>query len=207
MKRVTMGTVVLLLAGCGGLPGEMEARTSALGFGNNADVANPMIVRFDGTIGQIIIGEDLFALQASTSRQFGCATAQFYNAAQIQQIIHDPLDPIADEIHHFVRARDIFIAVYRGNFWELPGVYTRPNPEFCAEVMTRRLGTGLGNAIMTDNDLYTYLREPDHANAYGVMGQGTIDIEGAPHRYSGVERCVYHPGGEFNCVNRVNLTP
>jgi hypothetical protein len=208
MRRLALPLVVVLFAACG-----REAPTApekslapSLSFINNPDNGNPRIIRYTTGVGflQIDPKTRLFSLQAATNRQMGCnVPPQFISLMDVQDILHNPDDPLAGQINELIIGKDIYIAVYQGwDEWAAGGFD-------CNDLFARKVAEGFnGNFRYTDNDLFTFLRDHNNQNAFGFVSQGKLNrVGGGTAQYNAIGKCVWD-GVDFTnikCVDRINF--
>lgn len=174
-------------------------RSPSFDFTSNPDNGNPRILRFGSTAGFLIVDveKNLFSLQAGTSRQFGCAPADVFEVMSVQQILHNPENPLAARISETRLGGDVYIAVFTGPF---------PFAN-CADLMSRKIAEGSGNFVNTDNDLAPFLREDNNHNAFGFTAQGRVETATGRLHYNGIAKCVWdgHDEDTLRCQDRINL--
>ena len=204
MRKLALTLVPLLLVACGREPAAPATAPNgpAFDFINNPDNGNPRIVRFGDRVGFLLVDAEanLFSLQAATNRQFGCVNPPTYlTFHDVQQILENPDDPEAGQIHELRILKDAYIAVFQG-----------PYPfSDCADLASRKLAEGFGSFRNTDNDLVIFLRETSNFNAFGFVAQGTLQrVGGGTAHYNGVSKCVWDgfDGAQlFRCKDKINL--
>jgi len=204
MRKLALTLVPLLLVACGREPAAPATAPNgpAFDFINNPDNGNPRIVRFGDRVGFLLVDAEanLFSLQAATNRQFGCVNPPTYlTFHDVQQILENPDDPEAGQIHELRILKDAYIAVFQG-----------PYPfSDCADLASRKLAEGFGSFRNTDNDLVIFLRETNNFNAFGFVAQGTLQrVGGGTAHYNGVSKCVWDgfDGAQlFRCKDKINL--
>jgi len=204
MRKLALTLVPLLLVACGREPAAPATAPNgpAFDFINNPDNGNPRIVRFGDRVGFLLVDAEanLFSLQAATNRQFGCVNPPTYlTFHDVQQILENPDDPEAGQIHELRILKDAYIAVFQG-----------PYPfSDCADLASRKLAEGFGSFRNTDNDLVIFLRETNNFNAFGFVAQGTLQrVGGGRAHYNGVSKCVWDgfDGAQlFRCKDKINL--
>lgn len=208
MRSLAFLLVAVLCVGCGRESPTTPQRllVPSLTFMNNPDNGNPRIIRYTSDVAflQIDFKTQLFSLQAATNRQFGCNNPpQFINLMDVQDILHNPDDPLAGRIKELIIGKDIYIAVYRGwDEWVASGFN-------CADLFARKVAEGFhGNLRYTDNDLFTFLREHNNHNAFGWVAQGKLDlVAGGTAQYNALGKCVWD-GIDFaaiKCVDKLNF--
>lgn len=208
MRSLAFPLVAVLFAGCGREPPTAPERlvVPSFTFINNPDNGNPRIVRYGAGFGFLLIDPKtgLFSLQAATNRQLGCnVPPQFINFMDVQDILHNPDDPLAGQINELIIGKDIYIAVYEGwDEWVAAG-------STCDDLFARKLAEGFnGNFRYTDNDLFIFLRDHNNHNAFGFVAQGKLNrVGGGTANYNGVSRCVWdgYDGATLKCVDRINF--
>lgn len=171
-------------------------------FANNPDNGNPRIVRFGDVFAFLLVDPrtDLFSVQASTNRQFGCnESPDLISIMEAQEIWHNTDDPAAGQLNQLVLGKGIYIAVFEGwEGWLASG-------EDCGDLFARKLADGPGNFTYTDNDFFAYLREHQNANAFGFTAQGNLNLlAGGTVHYNGISKCV-GTVNRFQCVDQINL--
>lgn len=173
-------------------------------FANNPDNGNPRIARFGDVAGFLLIDPvtNLFSVQAGTNRQFGCnVPPDLFTFVDVQNVLHNPDDPLADQINEVRLGRGVYIAVFDGfDGWEASGFD-------CADLFARKLAEGVGNFTNTDNDVFIFLRDNTNSNAFGFVAQGRLTrVGGGTTQYNGVSKCVWD--GELfetlRCKDKIN---
>ena len=201
----TLATLVALLglASCTERPGPTAARVPgpSFDFSNNPDNGNPRILRFGDTEGLLIVDaqNNLFSLQASTDRQFGCHPADVFDVMSVQWLLANPDDPLTARIKETRLGRGVYIAVFQGPF-PFSG---------CADLMSRKIAEGTGNFVNTDNDVFVFLHDHNNHDAFGFTAQGTLDrVDGSGKaHYNGMSKCVWDGFdlATVKCEDKINL--
>lgn len=208
IKALSVGLAAVLAVGCtdqATSPTALNdaAVTPTFSFTNNPDNGNPRIVRFGSLLTFLIIDDDanLFSLQSGRDYLLGCRDVTALSFEDVQRILHDPDDPDSDKIKETRLGRDAFISVFQGPWNTVVD---------CEDLLSRLLAEGIGNFTNTDNDLNVFLRENTNANAFGLTGQGKLELlTGGPAHYNAVSKCVWD-GTDFStlkCVDKINFKP
>lgn len=212
MSRMRIAGTVLLLGALGAAcadqpaqPQQSPATGPSFSFSNNPDNGNPRIARFGEVAGYLLVdpATNLFSLQASTNRQFGCNTQpELFTLQDVQNILHNPDDPLAGQINEIRLGKGVYIAVYEGfDGWEASGFD-------CADLFSRKLAEGVGNFVNTDNDVFVFLREHNNHDAFGFVAQGRLArLSGGTAAYNGVSKCVWDGVTDVSlrCQDKINF--
>jgi len=205
MRHLFVGVLGAVTAACADAPARVASPAPggpAYRVAWNPDNGNPRILRTEHTAAFLLIdpATGQFSLQAAWNRQFGCVDPpEIYTLVDIQDILHDPDDPLAAQINELILGRGVYIAVFDG--WD---AWTGD----CGDLFARKLAEGFGTITGTDNDVFVFLRESANSNAFGFVAQGRLTRTGggAVH-YNGVGRCVWdgNTGARFRCTDRIVL--
>ena len=201
-----LGATLVTLFGfvsCTERPGPTATRVPGLSFdfSNNPDNGNPRILRFGDLEGLLIVDaqHNLFSLQASTDRQFGCHPADLFDVMSVQWLLANPDDPLTARIKETRLGRGVYIAVFKGPF---------PFSD-CADLMSRKIAEGTGNFVNTDNDVFVFLHDHNNHDAFGFTAQGTLDrVDGSGQaHYNGMSKCVWDgvDPATVKCEDKINL--
>ena len=212
MFRIRIAGTVLLLGALGAAcadqpaqPQQSPATGPSFSFSNNPDNGNPRIVRFGEAAGFLLVdpATNLFSLQASTNRQFGCnVPPDLFTFMDVQNILHNPDDPLAGQINEVRLGRGVYLAVYQGyDGWEASGFD-------CGDLFARKLAEGVGSFTNTDNDVFVFLRENTNTNAFGFVAQGRLTlVGGGTAAYNGVSKCTWdgEDDATLRCKDKINF--
>jgi hypothetical protein len=215
MRKLALALVPLLLLACGQEPAAPTLQavqpTPAFTFANNPDNGNPRILRFGDVAGFLLIDPqtNLFSLQAGTNRQFGCIDPpELFTFMDVQNILHNPDDPIVGQINEVRLGRGVYIAVYQGfDGWVGSGFD-------CSDLFSRKLAEGTGNFTNTDNDIFAFLLPEDgkiprnNYDAFGFVAQGWLTrVDGGTASYNGVSKCVWDGVdlASLKCNDKINF--
>lgn len=212
MCRVRIAGIVLLLgalgAGCADHPAQLlqpAVNGPRFDFSNAPDNGNPRIARFGESVGWLLVDPvtNLFSLQASTNRQFGCNTQpELFTLQDVQNILHNPDDPLAGQINEIRLGSGVYIAVYQGFDGWVAANFD------CADLFSRKLAEGVGNFVNTDNDVFVFLREHNNHDAFGFVAQGRLTrVSGGTAAYNGVSKCVWDgvTDASIRCQDKINF--
>lgn len=186
-------------------PHQPAANGPSFTFANNPDNGNPRIARFEDVVGYVIIDPvtNRFSLQASTNRQFGCnEPPDLFTFMDVQNILHNPDDPLVGQINEVRLGKGVYIAVFRG--WD---GWVAANFD-CADLFSRKLAEGVGNFTNTDNDVFVFLREHTNTDAFGFVAQGRLTlVGGGTAAYNGVSKCTWDGVdiATLRCKDKINF--
>ncbi len=159
-------------------------------FANNLEGGGPHIFRLDDGLIVAVLNDPETSLAAVHAAEPFCGGD--LEPVDMQFVVDNPDDPLADRIRRLMLADPINIFVVDG---------AKSGGCFGAEL----IASGKGKMVSTDNDLTALLE--NNANAFGFSAHGTLTgVDGGTAHYNGVRKIVVKDGQPTKATIQFNFT-